>query len=165
MLVSRVVRAIDEGMPIFESECSRRMPAMSTAEDQGSDGTLLHALELDLNREENTVLRWLLIAFWVVPCNFDGISANVEALVADPDQLTWLVAGALWVQAASGQPTEHQLRAALARVRARHSGFDVQLAAVLAGPPSAAREAAEITERLLAEPSATLPTHVVWRVD
>ena len=165
LLVSRVRRAIDEGMPILESECSRRMLVLPPRHTHWDDASLVHAIDRDMNREENTMLRWLLISYWVVLCDVDFLIANVEALVGDPDQLTWLVAGALWVQAASGQSTHYQVREALVRFRARHTGLDVQLAAVLAGPPSAAREAAEIAERLLADPSATLPTHVVWRVD
>lgn len=151
LLASRIAQAIDEGMPILEAECSRRMLAIPPPDTRWGDASLVNALELDLNREENTRLRWLLISYWAVLCSFDAISANVEALVAlNLDDLTWLVAGALWVEWASGQPTTYELREALSRVRARHSELDMHLAAALAGPPSAAREAAALAERLLA---------------
>lgn len=157
LLVSRVVRAIGEAMPILESECSRRMLAMPSSESQWCDASLVHALEVDLNREENTRLRWLLISYWVALCTFDAITSNVEPLMAsNPDDVIWLVAGALWVQWASGQPTAHALRDALTRFRAHHSDLDVRLAIIVAGPPSPAREAAEIAQRLLADSSATL---------
>lgn len=159
LLVSRVGRAIGEGMPILESECSRRMLAMPVREDQWSGASLVRALELDLEREENPLLRWLVISHWVTLCTFDAITANVEPLMAsNPDEVIWLVAAALWVQWASGQPTAHALREALTRFRTRNSDLDVRLATIAAGPPSPAREAAEIAQRLLADPSATLLT-------
>ena len=159
LLVSRVTRAIGEGMPILEGECSRRALVPAGSETAWSDASLVHALEIDLGREENTSLRWLVISYWVVLCSFDGIAANVEVLVgSDPRNVVWLVAGALWVQLASGQPTTYELREALARLRARGSSLDVGLAATLAGPPSASREAAEIVQQLLSDPAAVLPT-------
>jgi hypothetical protein len=120
LLVPRVVRAIDEGMPILERECSRRMLTLPAPRSRWTDADLVHALELDLSREEDTTLRWLLISYWVVLCDFDAICSNVEALVASNlDDLTWLVTGALWVEWGSGQPTTHELRATLARVIAQ----------------------------------------------
>lgn len=138
---------------------SRRTLTIPTAESPWCGASLVHALELDLNREENTALRWLVISYWVTLCAFDAITSNVEALMAsNPDDVIWLVACALWVQWASGQATTQELREALARVRVRHSGLDRRLATIVAGPPGAAREAAEIAERLLADPSRTLVT-------
>lgn len=161
LLASRVIRAIDEGMPVLEREGSRRGLSMPASRNRWTDASLVHALELDLNREEDTALRWLLISYWVALCNFDAIDSNVGALaVSSLDDLTWLVAGALWVQWASGQPTTHQLRAALVRLQAAHPELDKHLAAMIAGPPGAIREAAETAERLLTDPSANLPTEL-----
>lgn len=78
ILVSRVSRAINEGMPIVEDECSRRMLAIPTVENQRHNATFLQTLEVDLNREENTTLRWLLIAHWVILCDFGAFVSNVE---------------------------------------------------------------------------------------
>jgi hypothetical protein len=161
LLASRVVQAINEGVPILEGECSRRMltmPRRENRQNRWTSASLVNALELDLNREGNAIIRWLLISYWVVLCNFDAVASNVEVLMASNlGELTWLVAGALWVQRESGQPTTYQLRTALIRARAHHPGFDTHLATVIAGPQDTAREAALIIERLLADPSATLP--------
>jgi hypothetical protein len=157
LMASRVVRAIDEGLAILEPECARRSPAAHPPGDVVRVGGL-EPIERDLDREEHPLLRWLLVTYWVVLCNFDGISANLEPLAASNlDELTWLVAGALWIQWESGQPTAHQLRDALSRIRARHTGFDAHVTAALAGPPGATRETASIIERLLTDPAATLP--------
>jgi hypothetical protein len=157
LLASRVMRAIDEGVVILDSECFRRGLDAPASVNYVSDAFVVNALEPDLNREENSTLRWLLVAYWVMLCNFEGICSNVEALVAsDLNELTWLVGGALWVQWESGQPTTHELRAALVRVRERHPGFDAHLVSVLADAQGATRDAASIAQRLLADPSATL---------
>lgn len=159
LLVSRMSRAISEGMPILESECSQRMLMMPPIEKGGSNATLLHRLEVDLNREENAMLRWLLIAHWAILCDFGAITSNVERLVeSNLSDWIWLVAGAIWVQSASGQPTACELQEALVRVRTRYPEFDAHLAAALAGPPGPIREAADLAERLFADPSMALPT-------
>lgn len=157
LLIARVVQAIDDGMPALESESSRGSPAF-TAETWAEDGLLIHALEQELNRHENVTLRWLVVAYWVVLCDFDAICANLEPLVvSNLDELTWLVACSLWVYWGSGQPTTHQLRTALVRIRAQSSQFDVHLKSALENPHDDIRESAIIVDRLLTDPSATLP--------
>lgn len=162
-LLSRIATAINEGLPVLEAECRRRNLNASMSDRRWMDDTLVHVLERDLEREENPVIRWILISYWVALCDFSSIQSNIEALVSiDLHDWIWLVACALWVQSASGQPTADMLRDALTQLRMRYAALDAYIEPSLAKAPTTHGEAIDIAQRLLLDPTATLPTFKVF---
>src|SRR5262245_7328892 len=147
-LVTRVLQAIDEGIERLESE-QQWLPRTAVPQGWSADAFLIHWLEGALAQNDERTIRWLVVAYGVVLANFRLIQHNLERLaVSNLNDLTWLVAGALWVQWGSGQPTTAELRETLLRIQAMCPQLDAHLRSVLAGPPGAAREAAEMTDRL-----------------
>jgi hypothetical protein len=124
LFVSRVMRAIDEGLQVLEAEFPHRSSALTPKSTKDEDDSfLIEALSRDLDREESGSLRWLAVSYSAALRDCKSMCAHLEVLVARKlDELCWLVAGLLWFQWDTGIPAAPDLRLALARVRKSNPG-------------------------------------------
>lgn len=152
-LAARALAAADEGLSLLESAYWNRVAPYSGESAWSTDGEVYGAVEQALAVHEDLRLRRLLVAYSLILCDLDSAVRNMMPIVlADVNEVTWLIAVGLWIELGSGQPTKPCLDEVLLELRDRIPDFDIHVTSVLAGPPCHARDAAEIIRSMCERP-------------
>jgi hypothetical protein len=157
-LLARVLRAVDEGLRTLRSGAYDKILQTDVPEGRAARSVLLEVLIAELDHHDDEAIRWLLFAQGVALADFGAIDGSLESLVTTRiEEVVWLVAGAMWVEWASGQETTGMLRAALERLALADPSFRAKLTLAAGSATPEVREAAALAIDLLRDRSARLP--------